>query len=88
MPFLSVTAVGLVVGTLGHIVRGGDHALWRGFFGAWAGFAAGALVGMVLDVTTRSGHWVPLLGHAGAIAGSIASQWVDSAVKEERPPRP
>ena len=83
MPFLSVTAIGLVVGAIGHLVRGGDHAVLRGFFGAWAGFATGALIGLVLDITTHSGHWIPLLGHLVAVLGSISSQRVDFAASEE-----
>jgi hypothetical protein len=82
MPFLSVTAIGLVVGTAGLVLRGGNHALLRAFLGSWAGFAAAALVGLILDVTTRSGHWVPLLGHLGALAGSLASQWLEFSAEE------
>lgn len=87
MPFLSVTAIGLLAGVAGHLVRDGDHAVLRGFFGAWAGFAAGGLVGLVLDVTTQSGQWVPVLGHLGAVVGSATSQWLDFATGEESAPR-
>lgn len=83
MPFFSVSAIGLVVGTIGHYLRHGDHSVWRGFFGAWAGFAAGALIGLMLDVISQSGHWVPLLGHLGAVAASMLSQWLPLDASDE-----
>lgn len=82
MPFLSVGAIGVVVGAVGHVVRGGDHAVWRGFFGAWAGFAMAALVGLGLDVLSQTGHWVPVLGHIGAAAGSVMGQRLELADDE------
>lgn len=84
MPSLSVTAIGLVIGAVWHLFRQVDHALWRGFFGAWAGFATAGLIGLILDVSTGTGHWVPLLGHIGAGAGALAGQQLDLATEESR----
>lgn len=74
MPFLSVTVIGLLVGSAGHFISERPHALWRAFFGAWAGFAAGGLVGLVLDVTLQNGRWVAVLGHSLAVVGAVLSQ--------------
>lgn len=76
MPFLTVTGIGLIVGSVGYVVRAGQHPIWRGFFGAWAGFAAGGLVGIVADVTTHGVLWVPLLGHVSAAAAAVFSQFI------------
>lgn len=84
MPFLTVTAIGVLIGGAGYVIRRGEHALWRGFFGAWAGFATGATAGLLLDVATGSGHWVPLLGHVTAVAAAVLSQWVETSVPGQR----
>lgn len=73
-PTLSVTSIGLVVGGvvaagLGHPVR----PLAIGILGAWIGFAAGAIVGVGIDVVLGSGIWVAIIGHAGAVTGATAA---------------
>lgn len=72
MPTLSVTVIGLlgaVVTAVGaRRISGG--AVLRGLGGAWLGFGVGALVGVVIDVVTAGGTFVPVLGHAGAVAGT------------------
>lgn len=85
MPFLSVTVIGLLVGSAGHFINGRPHALWRAFFGAWAGFAAGGLLGLVLDVTLQSGRWVAVLGHTLAVVGAALSQRLELSEEISEP---
>ncbi len=73
MPALSVTLIGVVValaaGALRHLhpARTALPAL----FGAWAGFAAGAVVGVITDVISGSGSWLAVIGHLAAVAGAV-----------------
>lgn len=68
-PTLSVTVIGLVAGLLA--LRFSREPRWRtfahGLVGAWAGFLAGAVIGVTIDVVLQSGELVALLGHMGAV---------------------
>lgn len=75
LPILSVTVIGLIIG-VGVGVAGlrgsrGWPAIARGLIGGWAGFLAGALVGVAVDVVFHTGVWVAVAGHAGAVAGAF-----------------
>lgn len=72
MPTLSVTGIG-VLAALVAIGRGAPtpNALLRGLLGAWLGFLAGALPGVLIDVIVGDGIYVALLGHAGAAIGAL-----------------
>lgn len=72
MPFVSVTAIGLIgglifAGTRRRDVRG---PVAFGVLGAWLGFAAAAIVGVAIDVIARTGVYVAVVGHLGAVAGT------------------
>ncbi|MDQ8703388.1 hypothetical protein RCO28_12945 [Streptomyces sp. LHD-70] len=73
MPTLSVTLMALVVAVAVALTWGrwpsGRHLLGA-LVGAWAGFALGALAGLVLDVTTGNGFFLAVVGHAAAIPGA------------------
>lgn len=88
MPVLSVTAIGLLVGLIGGVYRSNaGQGLIRGVIGAWVGFAAGAIPGVILDVSTAGGSWLPWLGHAGALVGAAASFLVRKPALAIRPRR-
>ncbi|MFC7406039.1 hypothetical protein [Georgenia alba] len=72
MPTLSVTAIGLVVAAV-WMIRGrpATATLLKGLVGAWLGFLAGALVGVVFDVVLLDGIYVALFGHAFAVVGAV-----------------
>lgn len=74
MPALSVTVIGVVIAVAG-IIRGKPTAgmLLRGLLGAWLGFVAGAIPGVVLDVILADGVYVALLGHIVATVGAIVA---------------
>jgi hypothetical protein len=85
MPFLSVTAIGLGVGLVAGLVGSEPGVrLARSVVGAWVGFGAGALVGVVLDVVGRTGTGVALWGHAGALVGAVAGSSVVTAFRQAR----
>jgi hypothetical protein len=73
MPLLSVSLIGAVAALLAVALARypGATAVARGLTGAWLGFLAGALVGGTLDVLTRNGGFIALVGHLGAAAGTI-----------------
>jgi hypothetical protein len=72
LPALSVTLIGIVT-ALFAIVRGGaaGQLLLRGLLGAWLGFVAGAIPGVLLDVILGDGVYVALIGHGAAVAGAV-----------------
>lgn len=85
MPLLSVTAIGLVTAVLVIITRHAPpvRALLLGLGGAWAGFLAGALVGVVVDVIAGTGWAVALAGHVVAVVGAAVAGWyATTAVRE------
>ncbi|MGB3632500.1 MAG: hypothetical protein WA982_00515 [Rubrobacteraceae bacterium] len=75
LPTLSVTVVGLIGAAVGGAMR--MHAplmaLARGLVGAWGGFAAGALIGVLIDVVTQTGIWLGIVGHLAAVAGTVVA---------------
>ncbi|MDA3648833.1 hypothetical protein LZ318_06085 [Saccharopolyspora indica] len=84
MPLLSVTAIGLVTAVLVVITRHAPpvRALLLGLVGAWAGFAGGAVVGVVVDVIAGTGWMVALAGHVVAVIGAAAAGRYTAAVRE------
>lgn len=73
LPTLSVTAIGLVVGLVGAI---GLRRLSLGcvgwsLAGAWAGFLAGGVPGVLVDVVLGTGVWLAVIGHGGAVVGAV-----------------
>ncbi len=83
MPTLSVTLIGLIVVAL--VVLTARAPLGRtllfGLVGAWAGFAAGALGGLLVDVVTASGFHLALVGHAVAVLGAVLGSRRATAVR-------
>jgi hypothetical protein len=72
MPALSVTAIGIIVGVAAIVARKQPKtALVRTIVGAWLGFVAGAVPGIIADVMSGSGVYVAVLGHAGAAVGAV-----------------
>ena len=71
MPGLSVTLIGLAIAAIAIALRKPVvPALLWGLLGAWVGFAALGLVGMVVDVVLFNGVYVAILGHIGAVIGA------------------
>jgi len=71
MPGLSVTLIGLAIAAIAIALRKPVvPALLWGLLGAWAGFAALGLVGLVVDVVLFNGVYVAILGHIGAAIGA------------------
>lgn len=74
MPALSVTLIGIVVGAAAIVARKRPKAaLGRAFVGAWLGFVAGAVPGVIADILSGSGAYVAVLGHAGAAVGAVVA---------------
>ena len=72
MPLLSVSAIGFLVGVVGGMVsKDVGRGLLRGLIAAWLGFAAGGMLGVIVDTVTGSGSWLAWLGHLGAVAAAI-----------------
>jgi hypothetical protein len=44
-----------------------------GVVGAWIGFIAGALVGVIIDVILQTGTYVAIIGHVAAAAGALVA---------------
>jgi uncharacterized membrane protein YeaQ/YmgE (transglycosylase-associated protein family) len=74
MPAASVTLIGLVAGLIGYLITRNRlvPAFGLGVVGAWVGFAAGALIGVIVDVVLGEGMFVAIIGHAVAGIGAIA----------------
>lgn len=74
MPWVSVSAIGLLVGLVG-AVRGNARlkSLTGGFAGAWLGFAVGALAGLTFDVWAQTGTTLAMAGHVGAAAAATTA---------------
>jgi hypothetical protein len=73
-PTLSVTAIGLVFGGIGLALSGDGWApLLAGVFGAWVGFALGAVIGVIFDIVVGTGTGVALSSHALAFVGAFAA---------------
>lgn len=71
MPGLSVTLIGLAIAAIAIALRKpAVPALLWGLIGAWAGFVALGLVGLVVDVVLFDGVYVAILGHIGAAIGA------------------
>lgn len=72
-PILSVTLIGLIGAAACTAMRTQtpSSAFMRGLIGAWGGFAAGALLGVLIDVVAQTGIWVGVIGHLAAVAGTI-----------------
>lgn len=71
MPTVSVTLIALIVAVA--LARGrapSGRQLLGALVGAWAGFALGALAGLVVDVATGNGFFLAAVGHAAAIPGA------------------
>jgi hypothetical protein len=75
MPLLSVTFIGLVIGTIVAVGRRAApfRIAARALAGAWLGFITGALCGVFVDIAMGSGSTLAVLGHAGAGAGAVAT---------------
>jgi uncharacterized membrane protein YeaQ/YmgE (transglycosylase-associated protein family) len=73
LPTVSVTMIGLIASLIAIGVRRSQPAqgLLLGVVGAWAGFIVGALIGVVIDIVARTGIYVALLGHLGAVVGTV-----------------
>lgn len=76
-PLVSVTAIGLVVAMVAWVVRGRLLAsVLSSVAGAWTGFVAGGILGVLVDVVTASGDNLFRVGHVGAMVGAaVASVW-------------
>jgi len=71
-PAFSVTLIGLVIGG----IAAANNARPLGpilisVAGAWAGFLAGALVGVAIDAIAGTGIWVAIFGHVAAVPGAM-----------------
>ncbi|MGH1562251.1 hypothetical protein [Mumia sp. DW29H23] len=77
LPLVSVCVIGVLAGLLVRPAPPLRRTLVRrlavGVVGAWAGFAAFALLGVVVDVLAGTGTYVAVLGHAGAVLGALAA---------------
>lgn len=74
VPGLTVTVIGLVVGLMSGVVL--QHApllrsILGGLVGAWAGFAAGALIGWLVDSVLPADSYGMMFGHALAVLGAL-----------------
>jgi hypothetical protein len=75
LPTVSVTVIGLLAGVIALLLgryRPGP-SLARGIAGAWIGFVAGALVGVIIDAILQTGVYVALIGHVAAAMGAFAA---------------
>jgi hypothetical protein len=75
LPTMSVTIIGLLAGVLAMLAgrsRPGP-SLARGLAGAWIGFIAGALVGVIIDVILQTGIYVAMIGHGAAALGAFVA---------------
>ena len=87
LPTASVTLIGLIVGVAGYLMTRHRPAatLGIGVAGAWIGFLAGALVGVVIDLVLRDGVYVAIIGHVVAIAGAAtALRWFRAGAASPR----
>lgn len=85
MPLMSVTLIGLIVGlTAGASSGRVGRALLQGVVTAWAGFAAGAMAGMTVDVVAGAGSWLAWLGHAGAVVAAVVGFWAEPSRERAR----
>lgn len=74
MPALSVTAIAIVVAVVAILRKRPTAATaLRAFVGAWVGFVAGAVPGVIADILSGSGGYVAVLGHAGAAVGAVVA---------------
>jgi hypothetical protein len=71
-PAFSVTLIGLVIGGIAaaNNVRPLGPILMA-VAGAWAGFLAGAVVGVAIDAVAGTGIWVAIFGHVAAVPGAM-----------------
>jgi hypothetical protein len=75
LPTVSVTVIGLLAGLLALLLgryRPGP-ALVLGVVGAWIGFIAGALGGVIIDLILQTGTNVAIIGHTAAAAGAFVA---------------
>ncbi|NNH73432.1 hypothetical protein HLB23_26855 [Nocardia uniformis] len=74
VPGVTVTVIGLVVGIMsGVVLQHGPllRSMIGGVVGAWAGFAAGALIGWLVDSILPAGSYGTMFGHALAVLGAL-----------------
>ncbi|TWF93858.1 hypothetical protein FHU35_14131 [Saccharopolyspora dendranthemae] len=73
MPTFSVTLISLIVVAIVVVTTSAPpgRTLLFGLIGAWAGFAAGALGGVLVDVVTGSGSYLAVVGHGVAVLGAV-----------------
>ncbi|MBL1077373.1 hypothetical protein JK358_23505 [Nocardia sp. 2] len=74
VPGLTITMIGLAVGVVtGVILQHGPapRSVLGGVIGAWAGFAAGALIAWLADPVLPGGYYGLLFGHAFAVLGAL-----------------
>lgn len=73
-PWISVTAIGLLVGLVGAIWgQPGLLSALRGLAGAWLGFTVGGLVGLTVDVVAQTGAALVVAGHASAVLVAVTA---------------
>lgn len=74
VPGLTITVIGLIVGVIaGPVMQHGPvvRSVINGLVGAWAGFAAGALIGWLVDSVLPAGYYGLMFGHALAVLGAL-----------------
>lgn len=71
-PAFSVTLIGLVIGGVAAANKPQPlRPILIAVAGAWAGFLAGAVVGVAVDAIAGTGIWVAIFGHVTAVPGAI-----------------
>lgn len=86
MPALSVTAIAIVVALVAiSRKRPVGATLLRALAGAWLGFVAGAVPGVIADVLAGGGAYVAVVGHVGAVLGAVVAVAGSSRSAVDRP---
>jgi hypothetical protein len=73
-PTVSVTVIGLLAAILAILLGGRPGpSLIRGFLGAWIGFTAGAVAGVLIDAILQTGVYLAVIGHVAAALGALVA---------------
>jgi hypothetical protein len=73
-PAVSVTVIGLLAAVVAILLGGRPRpSLTRGLLGAWVGFIAGAVAGLLLDAILQTGVYLAVIGHLAAALGALVA---------------